>query len=171
MRSRKVELSLVGFDRKGMGMHPAGSEDPAGARIRLARELKRPLDDACRQFGQKWFITSGAMEKMMESQVSYHEYVHAQQREAEEHLRADVEAIQKDLPRTSAKSFSAPGMEDFFAHFDAEELKKKIGRVLLGFVQRNFEKGYTQGLNFIVCFLLGFLEESKAFWVCRAPWI
>ncbi|KAF2723842.1 TBC-domain-containing protein [Polychaeton citri CBS 116435] len=67
-----------------------------------------------------------------------------------------IDSILKDIPRTLTDSY------DFYANKGFERLK----RVLMAFVAKYFELGYTQGLNYIAGYLLlAIPEEEEAFWV------
>lgn len=68
----------------------------------------------------------------------------------------EIEAIQKDLPRTLTNN------TDFYTNKGKERLRK----VLVAFVGKYEDLGYTQGLNMVAGYLLlAIPAEEDAFWV------
>lgn len=119
-----------------------------------------------RERGQRWFKLSGAMHKMIKSHMSYADY----RRLAEQH--PVPHQIAKDVIRTMPEVYvDQPKTQQFLLGAlestgrTVEDSRAELERVLSTFVMALDYPGYSQGMNFVVYFLLMFLDEEQAFWM------
>ena len=143
---------------------------------------KVPLSPVCQRIGRRWMACSGALRKMLRcraEQITYSDYL----KEDRGDLKDTVAQIELDLRRTTPQSFrminkrrnEVQNKNDIEKREWFEKMEKKLGgrdqtmqictNILISFVQRRRELGYSQGLNYIVYFLLGFLAEEHVFWL------
>jgi len=123
--------------------------------------------------GKQWYIASGARELEKNCITSFEEY--ASEREIV--FKNSFQQLEKDIIRTNWKALK-PGTVWQNLVREREERcgraahEKAIMDVLIAFIRRE-ERGdghgsrsYTQGLNYVACLLLLFVdEEEKAFWL------
>jgi len=144
--------------------------------------IKDPLTPLCTSIGTRWLACSRALQKRRDCHqegITYRDYVN----EDRTHIKAVVDQIDLDLKRTAPRSFrirnkrsrepedrSDIEKREWFERMEAklggrEQCIKECRDILVAFVQRNVELGYSQGLNYVVYFLLGFLHQEHVFWL------
>jgi len=144
--------------------------------------VKSPLSNLCLSIGERWMACSGALRKrlkMSDEGITYADY----KNENRAYLKATSEQVALDLKRTTPHSFRIRNKRhrelenehdvakrDFLMAVEEknggrEKCIEKCQNILLSFVQRNIALGYAQGLNYVVYFLLGFLDEASVFWL------
>jgi len=144
--------------------------------------VKAPLTKLCSSIGRRWLNCSGAVRKRLlceEEGICYRDYVN----EDRKHITKVCDQIALDLRRTTPQSFrirnkrsrEAEDEKDVekrvwfenmeHAYGGREECIKHCDDILVAFVQRNVALGYAQGLNYVVYFLLGFLDPESVFWL------
>jgi len=144
--------------------------------------VNKPCKARCRNMGTRWLNCSGAVRKRLQCEeegITYQDY----KREDRAHLQKTVEQIALDLRRTTPQSFRIrnkrvndpedekdiekrewfEAMEKF--HGGRKKFVQLCNDILIAFVQRNVSLGYAQGLNYIVYFLLAFMDEESTFWL------
>lgn len=105
---------------------------------------------------QIWMRTSGALQKKLQSDVSYKDIV---KNSSHEHLMTSKQ-IEKDLLRTMPSNIC-------FSSFNSNGVPR-LRRILRGLAWLYPDIGYCQGTGMIAASLLLFMEEEDSFWMMCA---
>mmetsp|Transcript_18804 Transcript_18804/g.35490 ORF Transcript_18804/g.35490 Transcript_18804/m.35490 type:complete len:350 (-) Transcript_18804:396-1445(-) len=142
--------------------------------------LEKARDDVALELGQRWYQYSGAAQKKDVARHTYEEY------SSFSVAKKEANQIEKDVLRLGLVSYgkTPKGLYEFFERAViyspdgkskasspsgkedrlAFDVHTELRRVLRAFVARNPSLGYTQGMNYVVCMLLGLMNEEDAFW-------
>eukprot|EP00466_Bigelowiella_natans_P001223 jgi/Bigna1/76746/fgenesh1_pg.43_\ len=149
--------------------------------------VKAPLTKLCSSIGRRWLNCSGAVRKRLlceEEGICYRDYVN----EDRKHITIAGASCRLSLRWSilygvcvfmlgirNKRSREAEDEKDVekrvwfenmeHAYGGREECIKHCDDILVAFVQRNVALGYAQGLNYVVYFLLGFLDPESVFWL------
>eukprot|EP00467_Chlorarachnion_reptans_P007688 CAMPEP_0114512038 /NCGR_PEP_ID=MMETSP0109-20121206/14743_1 /TAXON_ID=29199 /ORGANISM="Chlorarachnion reptans, Strain CCCM449" /LENGTH=787 /DNA_ID=CAMNT_0001691657 /DNA_START=59 /DNA_END=2422 /DNA_ORIENTATION=- len=140
---------------------------------------KRARDTKALALGKRWIQTSGAGEMKRQAArhgVTYKTYIAPGSLHP---LSRDMKQIEKDIERTCLSEDVHAGLHAFFKDAlggdlkEAEEgpkfdVRSELRRILTAVVVRNPHLGYTQGMNYLGCMLLGLMAEEDAFWTLCA---